>query len=270
MKNALSIDVEDWYQGMLNVPSDKWVFYEGRLEKGMDIVMNLLNSRGIKATFFVLGYAAEKYPKTIKEIAKNGHEVASHGYSHRPAFAQTPQEFKDDVLRSKGILEGIINARVTGYRAPFFSITKNSLWALEILNELGFLYDSSVFPVKNFLYGIPDAPHTVYRPVQGGLIEFPLSVIRRLGMNIPVCGGFYMRAMPYNFIKYGISSFNRAGGPAVIYLHPWELDEEKPKIPLPLKWKIIHEYNIAAMKKKFQRLLDDFQFTTISEVLFGK
>lgn len=270
IKNALSIDVEDWYQGILNIPSSDWHRYENRLEKNLIQIIDLLNRHKIKATFFVLGFIAEKFPESIEMIAGNGHEIACHGYFHRPIFTQTPQEFEEDVLRSKEILERIAGVEIKGYRAPFFSITENTLWALDILKKLGFLYDSSIFPTKNFLYGIPDAPHTIYRPKGGGLIEFPLSVIRKMGRNIPVCGGFYMRMMPYGFIRWGISSFNSLNGPAVVYLHPWEIDVEKPQIPLPLKWRIIHDCNIRTMKRKFQRLVGDFQFTTIDEVLFGE
>jgi len=269
MKNALSVDVEDWYQGILQIGYNQWSQYEERLSKGLNKVLDLFAKYNARATFFVLGYIADKFPEAVERIARGGHEVASHGYYHRPIFEQTPQEFEEDVSRSKKIIESITNTKVKGYRAPFFSVRKDTLWALDILEELGFEYDSSIFPTKNFLYGIPDSAHTAYKAGKGKLVEFPLSVIGRGRFTIPVCGGFYMRVMPYKLIKHGIRHFNRSKGPAVIYMHPWELDKEKPKLPMPLKWRIIYDYNIKTMGSKIERLINDFSFTTIGEVLFG-
>ncbi len=269
IRNALSIDLEDWYQGMLQVNYGDWNKYEDRLSASVDKILNLLSSQGRKATFFTLGYIAERHPEIIRQVAQAGHEIASHGYAHRPVYAQTPEEFRDDVIRSKKIIEAISATEIIGYRAPFFSITKKSLWALGILQELGFKYDSSIFPTRNFLYGIPDAPQTIYRPDTEGLIEFPLSVLRIRGLNLPVCGGFYLRTLPYFISAYGIRQLNRRGWPAIIYLHPWELDTDKPKIPYGLKWRIIYDHNIAKTENKFRCLLKNFEFTTIREVLFG-
>lgn len=268
IKNALSIDFEDWYQGIFQIGYSDWGRYENRLGKSLSMVMDLLEKHRIRATFFVLGYIADRFPGLVEMIAEKGHEVASHGYYHRPIFEQTPEEFRQDLLRSKKAIESIAGVRTKGYRAPFFSIREDTLWALDIIKELGFEYDSSIFPTKNFLYGIPDAPQTIYSIKGNGLIEFPLSVVKKGGMTIPVCGGFYMRALPYQVIKWGISYFNRTKGPAVVYLHPWELDTGKPKIKVELKWKMIYEYNLHTMKKKLERLVEDFEFTTISEVIF--
>jgi len=231
--------------------------------------LDILSANQAKATFFILGYAAEKNPLIVEAIARAGHEIAVHGYGHRPVYELSPDEFKEDVKRSKEILELISKTRVIGYRAPFFSITKKSLWALDILHDLGFEYDSSVFPTKNFMYGIPDAPHTIYKAGDKGILEFPMSVNRFFGVNIPACGGFYLRALPYFVTEYGIRRFNSKGYPAIVYMHPWELDVHKPKVRLPLRWKIVHEYNIASMEKKIRRLTKVFEFTTIKEVLFG-
>lgn len=269
-KNALSIDVEDWYQGVLQISYVHWHNYEDRLEKNLIFILDKLKRYNIKATFFVLGYIADKFPKFVKMIIDNSHEVASHGYWHRPIFEQTPSEFREDVERSKKVIEDIAQVKIKGYRAPFFSITKETLWALDILTELGFQYDSSIFPTKNFLYGIPDSPQTVYKLNHSDLIEFPLSVIKRFGLTFPICGGFYMRATPYRLTKWGILSFNHYKGPAIVYLHPWELDEDKPRLRLPLKWKIIYEYNVISMRNKVEQLFNDFQFATISEVVFGR
>lgn len=270
IKNALSVDFEDWYNGMLQIKQEDWHLYENRLGKSLGRITELFDRYNVKATFFVLGYVAEKFPALVKMIAEKGHEIASHGYDHRPVFTMAPGEFREDALRAKKIIEEVSGVKVSGYRAPFFSIRKDTLWALDILKETGFRYDSSIFPTKNFLYGIPDAPHTIYSIKSSGLIEFPLSVVKKCGVTIPVCGGFYMRALPYKVIKWGISYFNRTKGPAVIYLHPWELDKDKPKIKMKLKWKIIHEYNIRSMDKKIERLVKDFRFTTISKVLFNE
>lgn len=267
MKNALSIDLEDWYQGMLQISNTDWGSFEDRIEESLGVVLGMLKRYDTKATFFVLGYIAEKFPNAIKAISGNGHEVASHGFSHRPVYEQTKAQFKADIEHSKKAIEAVIGKKVLGYRAPFFSITKKTLWALDVLRDAGFKYDSSIFPTKNFLYGIPDAPHTIHMVADGGLTEYPLSVVKRMGFTMPVCGGFYMRALPYTMMKRGITAFNKEKGPAVVYFHPWELDTGKPRIRMPLKWKVIHEYNIKGMKKKIENLLRDFKFTTIEEVI---
>lgn len=270
VKNALSIDLEDWYHGVLQIDYANWHQYENRLEKNLITILNLLNKYHTQATFFILGHIADKFPGFVKLIAENGHEIASHGYNHRPIFEQTPQEFKEDVLRSKKVIESLTNVAIEGYRAPFFSVTKKSLWALNILKELDFKYDSSIFPTKNFLYGIPDAPQAIYRIKENGLIEFPLSVVKVLGANLPISGGFYLRTLPYSLMKLGLLSYNHKGYPAIIYIHPWELDVDKPKIPirLPRKWRFIYEHNTGnKFKNKFELLMKDFKFTSISEVL---
>lgn len=269
IKNALSIDTEDWYQGILQIDYRDWSNYKNRIKDNLEKILSILGEYKVTATFFVLGYLAERYPELVIHIANKGHEIASHGYYHRLVYQQTKEEFRKDVLRSKEILESIIKSEIKGYRAPFFSITKDSLWALEVLKDCGFEYDSSIFPTKNFLYGIPDAPRTIYRVKDIGIIEFPLSVSNIIGIRVPVCGGFYLRALPYSLTKIGIRCFNRKGWPVVVYLHPWEIDVSKPRIPMAMKWKIIHEYNISKMENNLNRLIKDFSFTTISEVLFG-
>ena len=268
-KHALSVDIEDWYHGVIQIKHTEWHKYENRLEKNLDFILRLFRDRNIKATFFILGYIADKFPRLVERIMKDGHEIASHGYYHRPIFEKTKEEFRDDVARSKKAIEAISNVRVKGYRAPIFSVRKDTLWALDILSDLGFEYDSSIFPTKNFMYGIPDAPLRPYRVKGGNIIEFPLSVIRILNTNFPISGGFYLRVLPYIFTKMGLFLYERKGWPAVIYMHPWELDVDKPKIDLalPLKWKIIYEYNIDKMQRKFKSLIKDFEFTTMNEVL---
>lgn len=270
IKNALSVDLEDWFQGILQVDSKDWSKYENRLAINLSKILAILSNQSIKATFFVLGYIAEKYSTLVTEIVQAGHEIACHGYYHEPIYKQTPEEFREDVLRSKKTIESIINTNVIGYRAPFFSMAKDCMWAIEILQELGFKYDSSVFPTKNFLYGIPDAPQRIYKLGKTDIVEFPLSVLNVMGFKLPICGGFYLRSLPYFVTRYGIQLFNKKGWPVIIYIHPWELDVEKPKLPMGLKWRIIHEYNLNTMEKKFTRLVQDFNFTTVEEVLFGE
>lgn len=269
IKNALSLDIEDWYQGILQIDQSNWHNYESRLIQNVEKILALLSSARAKATFFILGYVAEKYPKLVSRIAQAGHEIASHGYSHRLVYAQTQDEFYDDVLRSKNIIESITKTKIKGYRAPFFSIRKDCLWALDILVDLGFEYDSSIFPVKNFLYGIPDAPRRIYKAGNKGIWEFPLSVLNIFGFRLPICGGFYLRALPYFITKLGLKYINKKMIPAIIYMHPWEIDVGKPKISMKLKWRMIHNYNINGMEDKFKQLVKDFYFTSIEEVLFG-
>lgn len=266
--NAISVDIEDWYHGIPQISYKDWPKYENRLNNSLGDILRFFANHKIKATFFILGYVAENYPYIVDMIVNEGHEIASHGYYHRPIYEQTPEEFHKDVLLSKKAIESITKVKIKGYRAPFFSITKKSLWALKILDDLGFEYDSSIFPINNFLYGIPDAPRTIYKIKNTNIVEFPLSVVKVMGVNFPVCGGFYLRTMPYLLTKWGILHYNRKAWPAMIYIHPWELDVGKPRIPMTLKWKIIYEYNIDKMKRKFEQLLKDFTFTTISEVLF--
>lgn len=270
IKNALSIDVEDWYQGLLQMPNSDWPKQQDRLSANITKILDILATCQVKATFFVLGCVADKHPEIIGQIVKGGHELASHGFGHQLVYRQSPAQFRDDVKRSKELIENAANVKIRGYRAPFFSITKDCLWAFDILNDLGFSYDSSVFPAKNFLYGMPDAPSTPYKIDKTDMLEFPLSVLKIANLRLPVCGGFYLRTLPYPVTKFGINRFNNKGRPAIIYMHPWEVDPGKPSIPMSLKWKLIHEFNIAAMENKFRRLLKDFSFTTISEVLFGR
>lgn len=269
-KNALSVDVEDWFQGMLGVNYREWANFQPRLEISLNKILGILRARSLKATFFVLGYIAHKQPDIIKRISDEGHEIACHGYAHKLVYSQSKEEFRQDVSAAKEAIEKVIKRKIYGFRAPFFSITRDSLWALDILAELGFTYDSSIFPVKNFLYGIPEAPQTIYRAgTAGKIIEFPLSVVKIKKLRLPVCGGFYLRCLPYALCSWGIKHFNKEGWPAVVYLHPWEMDIEKPRLQMGLKWRIIHECNINKMQEKFERLIKDFSFTTISGVLNG-
>jgi polysaccharide deacetylase family protein (PEP-CTERM system associated) len=267
--NALTIDFEDWYQG-LEIPHSDWDRFEDRIGRSGRLLLSLLDDARARATFFVLGYVAERHPQLIREIRASGHEIATHGYSHTLVYTQTPAVFKQELTRSVRALEDITGEGVMGHRAPFFSITRESLWALDVLRELGLRYDSSIFPVHNYRYGIEDAPrwpHTLDGSPSRELREFPISTWRVLGVNVPVAGGAYFRIYPYAFTRLALRAVNRCGHPAVFYLHPWELDHDHPRIPLPRRIAATHYFNLSATEPRFKRLLRDFQFAPMSEVL---
>ncbi len=267
MRNILQIDVEDWYCDL--EPQD-WSRCEPRVVAATEKVLSVLRDANTKATFFVLGYVAERFPELVRSIEQEGHEVASHGYAHRRISEQTPLEFEEDVRRSIEVLEAITGKKVKGYRAPQFTVMKETLWSLDVLKNLGLEYDSSIFPVKTPLYGIPDAPLYPYRftPAeaqgQGGFMEIPLSIytLPLLGKRIPVAGGFYLRFFPYWFVRHALREINRGGNVAVAYIHPWELDPGKPRME-GLKW--YHYYRIAGTEKKFRKLVRDFTFTSTED-----
>jgi polysaccharide deacetylase family protein (PEP-CTERM system associated) len=266
--NALTIDFEDWYQG-LEIPHTDWAQYEDRIQPVGRRLLDLLSAAGARATFFVLGYVAERHPGLVREIAAAGHEVGTHGYSHTLVYRQTPAVFRDELARSLRAIEDATGKRVAGHRAPFFSITRQCLWALDVLRELGLRYDSSIFPVRNYRYGIEDAPRWPYPLANGGapLQEFPLSTWRVLGTNVPVAGGAYFRIFPYWLTRWALRAINRQGHAAVFYLHPWELDPGHPRIPLPRRIAATHYFNLAATERRFRRLLRDFRFAPMGEVL---
>lgn len=266
--NALTIDFEDWYQG-LEIAHTQWAGYEDRLPFAGRRLLGLLDQAGVRATFFVLGAVAERHPELVQEIGEAGHEVATHGYSHTPVYQMSPEAFREELRRSMGLLENLTRMPVLGHRAPFFSITRESLWALEILAECGIRYDSSIFPVVNYRYGIPDAPRWPHAIEAGGaaMMEFPLSTLRILGRNIPVAGGAYFRIYPYAITRWGFRSINRQAQPVVFYLHPWEIDPEHPRIRLPRRIALTHYFNLQATEGRLRRLLADFQFAPMSEVL---
>lgn len=266
--NALTIDFEDWYQG-LEIPHTSWDGYEDRIESSGRRVLAELDRAGVRATFFVLGRVAERHPHLVREIAAAGHEIATHGWSHTLVYQLTPETFRAELLQSIRLLEELGGQPILGHRAPFFSITRASLWALDILAEAGIRYDSSVFPVLNYRYGIEDAPRWPYdvQTARGPLTEFPITTWRWLGRNLPVAGGAYFRIYPYALTWTAFRSINRAGKPAVFYLHPWELDPDHPRIPLPGRIALTHYVNLGATVGRLRRLLRDFSFAPMREVL---
>jgi polysaccharide deacetylase family protein (PEP-CTERM system associated) len=266
--NALTIDFEDWYQG-LEIPHSDWDGFEDRIGRSGRHLLEILAAAGARATFFVLGYVAERHPELVREIREAGHEIGTHGYSHTLIYRQTPELFKQELTRAVGALQDITGEKPLGHRAPFFSITRQSLWALDILAELGLRYDSSIFPVKNYRYGIEDAPRWPYSLQAGGapLYEFPITTWRVFGVNVPVSGGAYFRIYPYAFTRAALRAAAAGGQPMVFYLHPWEIDPEHPRIPLPRRIAATHYFNLGATEGRLKRLLRDFRFAPMSEVL---
>lgn len=268
MSNALTVDFEDWYQG-LEIPHTEWAGYEDRIVPAGRRLLRLLDEAKTRATFFILGYVAEHHPEIVREIAAAGHEIGTHGYSHTLIYRQTPDLFRREMGKAIKLLEDITGQRVLGHRAPFFSITRDSLWAFEVLGELGIRYDSSVFPVLNYRYGIADAPRWPYEVDAGKrrLIEFPISTWQFWGRNVPIAGGAYFRIYPYALTRGAFRAVNGKGRPAVFYVHPWELDPDHPRIPLPRRISLTHYFNLQRTEDRFRRLLRDFKFVPMSEVL---
>ena len=295
--NYLTIDVEDYFQvhalSKVIKPED-WDRYECRVEKNTYYILDLLDSyrstqNSYRATFFVLGWIAERYPKLIKDIHGRGHEIASHGYAHQVIYNQTPQEFRQDIGRAKKILEDLIGSEVIGYRAPTYSITQKTLWALNILAEEGYKYDSSVFPIKHDYYGIPSAPRFpfIWKLSNGKgpeviessefkiqhskfhtLLEFPMSTVSILNRRFPCSGGGYFRILPYFLTRLFLDRINNEGKSFIFYLHPWELD---PGIPVVRDISFLSKFrtyvNLSKTKIRFRRLLKDFKFVPVSSYL---
>ena len=273
MKNFLTIDVEDYYHvsGLASVIQRKdWDACPQRVTQNTRKILDILDTFNVKATFFILGIVAEQHPELVADIHKAGHEIASHGYGHELVYDLTEAQFRLDVLHAKQMLEGITGAPILGYRAPSFSIVRRTPWALDVLLDLGFCYDSSLFPVQHDRYGVPDAarfPHIVRRNGRDALWEFPPCTWRAMGKNIPMAGGGYFRFFPYSLTRACIRSWNEAGQPAMVYLHPWELDPDQPRFKPDMKNRFRHYINLDQTEPRLKRLLEDFNFTTIADVL---
>jgi polysaccharide deacetylase family protein (PEP-CTERM system associated) len=266
--NALTIDFEDWYQG-LEISHSEWDKYEDRIAFAGDKLLGILDEAGTKATFFMLGYVAEKHPEIVKKIESEGHEIGTHGFSHTLIYKQDPALFREELTRAIGYLEGLTGKKVLGHRAPFFSITKDSLWALDILGELGIRYDSSIFPVLNYRYGIADSPRFPYTIQRENFefVEFPISTLKLPGFTMPISGGAYFRIYPYQVTKQAIRAVNREGQPVTFYLHPWELDPEHPRIDVPRRIALTHYFNLGATERRLRKLLKDFTMKPMKDVL---
>lgn len=271
--NALTVDVEDYF--MVSAFSDvvrydDWQNYESRIEKNTSKVLDVFDEHGVKATFFILGWVAKRHPGLVYEIKKRGHELACHSYSHRLAYDLKPDEFREDTRVSKRIIEDASGERIFGYRAPSYSITKDSLWTLDILTEEGFGYDSSIFPIHHDRYGIPEFGRfstEIETKGAGRILEIPLSTVRLFGRNIPIAGGGYMRLFPLRFLQWGIRTINRdESQPAVIYFHPWEIDTGQPRLNGSRLSSFRHHINIHKTLPKLESLLKAFRFAPIKEV----
>jgi polysaccharide deacetylase family protein (PEP-CTERM system associated) len=272
--NAFTIDVEDYYHVSAlapAIPRDTWGDRESRVSASTDRLLALLDEHRVKGTFFVLGWVADRVPQLIKRIASLGHEVACHGYSHELIYRQSPDVFTAETHRAKALLEDLTGLPVVGYRAASFSITPRSRWALDTLIELGFLYDSSIFPVRHDRYGMPGAarfPGLVQAPSGRQIVEFPMSTAEAGPVRIPVSGGGYFRLLPYWFTRRGLRSINeRDGMPFTFYLHPWEVDPEQPRVQVKWLSRFRHYTNLSKCEPRLRRLLGEFRFTTMRKVL---
>jgi polysaccharide deacetylase family protein (PEP-CTERM system associated) len=267
--NAFTVDLEDWFQGLTSTNSqpDKWDSFEARLKANADGLLALLDEFQVRATFFVLGHVAQCYPELIRHIDAAGHEIGVHGYWHRMIHRLKPEQFASELKRSLEQLTPLVKQPIIGHRAPYFSINEHSLWALEILAENGFHYDSSFFPTRNMLYGYPEAPRFPHRLEQNDLVEFPISTVRWAGINWPIGGGFYLRSFPYTIIQHGIRQLNNQGQPAIIYMHPWELDTGQRYSQVTPRERVTHYHGRRCLEKKLRRLLHDFHFAALRELL---
>lgn len=269
--NAMSIDLEDWFcVANLNelIPHRDWDSCELRLERSTAALLDVFDRHGTEATFFVLGWVAERVPGLIKEIADRGHEIATHGYSHRLLTSMTPAEFEDDLNRALEVTRRCVDVDIFGFRAPSFSVTQETLWAIDILERCGIHYDSSIYPIGLHPdYGIPTAPLEIHR-LNGSVVEVPLSCAEILGQRIPCSGGGYFRLYPYFVTRALLRGCIRQGRPAVFYLHPWEVDPGQPKVAgLPLLKRFRHYYNLDKTLYRLGVLLRDFPFTSIRRLL---
>ena len=268
MKHAFTVDVEDWYHG-IPISNELKKTAERRLGKGLEPILETLASHRAKGTFFLLGPTAEEHPAWVKRIAAEGHEIGCHGWSHDLIYTMTRERFCEEATRNKRVLEDLIGREVSAYRAAYFSITRESFWALEELAGLGFKYDSSIFPVKNWRYGIPDfkdEPQTIETP-KGPIRELPISVRQILGKKIPVSGGAYFRIYPFALTRANILAREASGRPAVFYLHPWELDPDHPRLAFDWKARTTHYINLKSSAEKLKRLFETFSFAPLGEVL---
>jgi len=266
--NYLTVDVEDYFQVAAFekvISVDSWDQYECRVVANTESVLQLFAEHGVHATFFIVGWIAERYPQLVRSIDQQGHEIGCHSYGHRKVYDLSPEEFQEDTRRARDILTDIIGKPIRGYRAPSYSITKKSLWALDILADLGFSYDSSIFPVYHDNYGIPDAPRYPYYLEQQDMQEYPLSTLRFLGHNLPIAGGGYFRFFPYWFTRSALFRINlKEGQPFIFYFHPWEIDPKQPYVQrASIKSKFRHYLNLDKTKDRLGRLLHEFSFQPI-------
>lgn len=268
--NALTFDIEDWFQGLTSTSGniEQWVNFESRVVNNSEFILDKLSAANIKATFFILGYVAEQYPTLIRRISDKGHEIGLHGFFHRKINKLSLDQFTREVEKALLVVEGICGKKVVGFRAPMFSIDHNTTWALDILMEMGFRYDSSIFPIRNGYYGSPKSPRFPYQPIKNHkFYEVPVSTAKRLGINWPIGGGFYFRVLPYWWIRNEIDRLNKKGKPAVIYFHPWEFDLNQPYQKVTARENFTHFYGRDRLEKKFTQLIEDFKFEPVIDLV---
>jgi polysaccharide deacetylase family protein (PEP-CTERM system associated) len=271
LRNAMTCDVEDYFQVQAfagHIKREDWNRLAPRVERNTGRVLDLFARYRVKATFFTLGWIAERNKGLIRRIVQEGHELASHGMEHRPVYSQTPEEFRADVRRTKAILEDLGGVKVNGYRAASFSITKQTFWAFDVLAEEGYRYSSSVYPVRHDLYGIPDAPRFAFKPTAGPLMEVPMSTVAMFGLNLPCSGGGFFRLLPYADSRWGFRQVNRRDRqPAIFYFHPWEVDPAQPRQrTAPLKSRFRHYLNLDKMEGRLERLLRDLAWDRMDRI----
>ena len=273
MKNALTFDVEEYFHAEAFarvLRPEEWPTLESRVTRSTERLLDILDRERVRATFFVLGWVAERHPGLVREIASLGHEIACHGYGHRMIQHLSRPDFERDVTRAKRALEDAVGRPVLGYRAPTFSVMRATLWSLDVLIEAGFRYDSSIFPVVHDRYGIPDAPrfpHRLKAPSGAEITEFPMSTVTLLGRRLPVAGGGYFRLFPYRVTRRAIARINSERQPAMVYLHPWEIDPDQPRIPVGPLTRFRHLVNVGKTESRLRRLLAELSFAPASEVL---
>jgi polysaccharide deacetylase family protein (PEP-CTERM system associated) len=271
--NALSIDVEDYFQVAAlaeRIAPTEWDARESRIERNLEIILAMLGETGVHATFFTLGWVAKRYPQLVRRVVDGGHELASHGYSHQRASAQSPETFLGDIRRAKAVLEDTGGIPVNGYRAPSFSIGAQNLWALDSIAEAGYRYSSSIYPVRHDHYGLPTYPRFCFA-ARPNLIEVPISTVRLFNRNWPAGGGGYFRLLPYAVSRWALNHVNSADRkPAIFYFHPWEIDPDQPRVAgLSLRSRFRHYLNLRQTEPRLRRLLADFRWGRVDEVFLG-
>jgi polysaccharide deacetylase family protein (PEP-CTERM system associated) len=275
MKNAMTVDVEDFFQVSAFekiIDKETWNNIPCRVERNTERILELFDNFGVKATFFTLGWIAERYPNLIQKIVDNGHELASHGYEHIRVINQTPNQFSADVIKTKNLLEDISGKVIKGYRAASYSIGEKNLWALEELLKAGYIYSSSIYPVKHDLYGMPNAPRFAFRPFgDNSILEIPITTLKLFNKKFPIGGGGFFRLYPYRFTRWAFRCVNNGDNQsAVFYFHPWEIDPEQPKQKcIPVKTRIRHYLNLKKTESRLKRLLQDFSWDRMDNVFLG-
>src|SRR5688500_8561046 len=269
--NAMSVDVEDYFQVSAFAPHisrEAWSSISCRVERNIDRILMLLDEDGVKATFFTLGWIAERYAQMVKRIAADGHDLASHGWGHHRVSELAPDEFREDIRRSKAILEDIAGQPVLGYRAPSFSIGSNNQWALDLLAEAGYRYSSSIYPIQHDHYGMPDAPRFAHYPRNNGLLEVPITTLRMFQRNLPAGGGGYFRLWPYPVSRWFLKRLNHLEKrSAIFYFHPWEIDHQQPRqTGINMKTRFRHYYNLHRMEDRIKALIRDFRWDRVDKI----